>query len=148
MNDNLIDKFVGDTLEDRSIIIEKKRTKKNVKVLLVAPRTTEVKSKWTPEFPKVFLTLKEQGFDPSQWFIPTCEQLILAYTVIPNQFDGYHWSCTESPIDLCKEKFTEHAFSVRINAANFKNCTHNLFLHETAHKDHSFYVRAFRCVTY
>ena len=85
---------VGDTLEDGSIVM----MKDNHIALLISPKSTEVyNSKWTKEFPEVYSKLSGQGFIPSQWFIPTIEQLQLAYGVIPNEF-GYHyyWSSDES----------------------------------------------------
>ena len=83
---------VGDTLEDGSIVLKKE----NGLALLIAPRITEVECLWSKEFPKVFQALKKQGFNPSQWFVPTKEQLWLAYETIPNEFSpmGY-WSSTE-----------------------------------------------------
>ena len=74
---------VGDTLEDGSIVIKKE----NGLALLVAPESTEVRCRWTKEFPEVYLKLTEEGFIPSQWFIPSVEQLQLAYKVIPSEFD-------------------------------------------------------------
>jgi hypothetical protein len=63
----------------------------------VAPKSTEVEAKWSKEFPEVFRVLKEQGFNPSQWFIPTKEQLKLAYRNVPNEFSSTtYWSSTES----------------------------------------------------
>jgi hypothetical protein len=84
----------GDVLEDGSILLKKE----NGLTLLISPKSTEVyHMKWTKEFPEVYSKLSEQGFIPSQWFIPTIEQLHLAYRVIPNEF-GYHyyWSSNES----------------------------------------------------
>jgi hypothetical protein len=83
---------VGDVLDDGSIVLQKS----NGLALLVAPQSTEVKATWSKEFPEVFQKLKEQGFNPSQWFIPTKEQLQLAYKTIPNEFSGAcYWSSTE-----------------------------------------------------
>ena len=84
---------LSDTLEDGSIVIKKE----NGLALLLAPAFTEVSCTWSKEFSEVFESLKNNGFNPSQWFVPTIEQLRLAYRVIPNEF-GYHyyWSSNES----------------------------------------------------
>src|SRR6056300_1775709 len=93
----------GDVLEDGSIVLKKE----NGLALLVAPESTEVECEWSKEFPEVFQKLKEQGFNPSQWFIPTKEQLNLAYENIKQHFAvaGY-WSSTEvSATGACGQNF-------------------------------------------
>jgi uncharacterized phosphosugar-binding protein len=83
---------VGDTLEDGSIVLQKS----NGLALLVAPSSTEVEATWSKEFSEVFQKLKEQGFNPSQWFVPTEEQLQLAYNTIRGEFSAtLYWSSTE-----------------------------------------------------
>ena len=62
---------IGDTLEDGSIVLQKS----DGLALLVAPKNTEVEAEWSKEFPEVFEKLKSNGFNPSQWFIPSIEQL-------------------------------------------------------------------------
>src|SRR6056300_1189872 len=94
---------VGDVLSDGSIVLKKE----NGLALLVAPESTEVECEWSKEFPEVFQKLKEQGFNPSQWFIPTKEQLNLAYENIKQHFAvaGY-WSSTEvSATGACGQNF-------------------------------------------
>ena len=118
---------VGDTLEDGSIVL----SKENGLALLVAPEYTEVMTSWSQEFTKVFNKLQDQGFNPSQWFVPTVEQLKLAYKTIPDEFSTtYYWSSTE-------------------NIATF-GCGVNFFdgLPYGNWKEIAFCVRAFRCVTY
>jgi len=118
---------VGDTLEDGSIVLQKS----NGIALLVAPASTEVEAPWSKEFPLVFQKLKEEGFNPSQWFVPTKEQLQLAYRNIPNEFSspGY-WSSTESySSNACYMSFY------------FGNAYYSS-------KTSALCVRAFRCVTY
>jgi len=118
---------VGDTLEDGSIVLKKE----NGLALLVAPASTEVKAPWSKEFPLVFQKLEEEGFNPSQWFVPTKEQLQLAYRNIPNEFSstGY-WSSTEyNSFFACILYFGNG------NATYFS-------------KPYTLCVRAFRCVTY
>jgi len=118
---------VGDTLEDGSIVLKKE----NGLALLVAPKSTEMKEVWSKEFPLVFQKLKEEGFNPSQWFVPTKEQLQLAYRNIPNEFSSTpYWSSTEfSSISACYVFFYSG------------NAHHSL-------KTYTRCVRAFRCVTY
>ena len=118
---------VGDTLEDGSIVLRKS----NGLALLVSPASTEVKASWSKEFPEVFEALKSQGFNPSQWFIPTKEQLKLAYKTIPGEF----------PSATCWSSAENGATGARIvgfftGSSYFTN------------KTNVFCVRAFRCVTY
>ena len=118
---------VGDVLEDGSIVVQKE----NGIALLMAPRFTEVYCKWSKEFPEVFKKLKKQGFNPSQWFIPTVEQLTLAYNYVEEHFSaaGY-WSSMEiSATSACY---------VSYNFGNANRCG----------KACTFCARAFRCVTY
>jgi hypothetical protein len=118
---------VGDTLEDGSIVLQKS----NGLALLVAPSSTEVEATWSKEFSEVFQKLKEQGFNPSQWFVPTEEQLQLAYNTIRGEFSAtLYWSSTE---------FT--ATYARLVNFNF-GCAGLIS------KTITLCVRAFRCVTY
>jgi hypothetical protein len=118
---------VGDILEDGSIVLQKE----NGLALLVAPKSTEVKASWSKEFSEVFQALKSQGFNPSQWSVPTQEQLILAYRNVPNEFSSTrYWSSTEnSATCACYVYFNNGCAYI-----NFKTNT--------------YCVRAFRCVTY
>ena len=118
---------VGDVLEDGSIVLQKS----NGLALLVAPKSTEVETTWSKEFPEVFQQLKEQGFNPSQWFVPTKEQLLVAYKTIPDEFSSsFYWSSTEfSAAGACGVYFSggDAIFTNKISA---------------------YCVRAFRCVIY
>ena len=118
---------VGDVLEDGSIVLQKE----NGLALLIAPKSTEVEATWSKEFPKVFQKLKEQGFNPSQWFVPTKEQLELAYQNIHNEFSStYYWSSSEfNATFACLQCFDSG--SVGAHSKSYSNR-----------------VRAFRCVTY
>ena len=118
---------VGDTLEDGSIVL----SKENGIALLIAPKSTEVKSTWSQDFPEVYAKLQEQGFNPSQWFVPTKEQLKLAYERLKNEFDsaGY-WSS--------KEVNATFAYFVYFNNGGAGSDL----------KAGVRCVRAFRCVTY
>lgn len=118
---------VGDFLEDGSIVLQKS----NGLALLVAPVSTEVTATWSKDFPEVFEELKEQGFNPSQWFVPTKEQLQLAYMTIPDEFyTTTYWSSTEIG--------DTRAYNVYFISGN-ENVTF---------KCGTYCVRAFRCVTY
>ena len=118
---------LGDVLEDGSIVLQKS----NGLALLVAPASTEVECKWSPEFPEVFSKLKEQGFNPSQWFVPTQEQLLLAYDTVPEHFSpDCYWSSTEHN--------ATSACYVRFNVDSWFG----------GNKTITRCVRAFRCVTY
>ena len=118
---------VGDTLEDGSIVLKKE----NGLALLVAPKSTEVEATWSKEFPEVFQKLKEQGFNPSQWFVPTKEQLQFAYQNIPNEFSSaIYWSSTE----------------VSATCAYIVGYISGIVGY--GYKTFKYYARAFRCVTY
>ena len=118
---------VGDVLKGGSIVLQKS----NGLALLVAPKSTEVKSTWSKEFPEVFEALKHQGFNHSQWFVPTKEQLILAYETIPNEFSASnYWSSTEINATFAYIVIFSIGFAFTFNKAS--TCC----------------VRAFRCVTY
>jgi hypothetical protein len=124
----LAEASVGDTLEDGSIILKKE----NGLALLVAPKSTEVVTSWSKEFSDVFDALKTQGFNQSQWFVPTIEQLELAYMTIPQEFSSpLYWSSTELSATLaCGVHFLDGGAGSGFSKAGA--CC----------------VRAFRCVTY
>jgi hypothetical protein len=118
---------VGDTLEDGSIVIKKE----NGLALLLAPAFTEIRCTWSKEFSEVFESLKNNGFNPSQWFIPTLEQLRLAYKVIPNEFNKeWYWSSSERNASCA--------------------CCVNFFngIQSYTNKSFTFCVRPVRCVCY
>ena len=118
---------VGDVLEDGCIVLKKE----NGLALLVAPKSTEVDATWSKEFPEVFKKLEEEGFNPSQFFVPTREQLNLAYKTIPQHFAStFYWSSTE------------------VNATLACNQCFNCGIIFSISKARTFCVRAFRCVTY
>jgi hypothetical protein len=118
---------VGDVLEDGSIVLQKS----NGLALLVAPKVTEVEATWSKEFAEVFQKLKEQGFNPSQWFVPTKEQLRLAYKTILDEFSSAcYWSSTEVNATFACIQYFYNGGITSIN------------------KSYTSRVRAFRCVTY
>ena len=118
---------VGDTLEDGSIVLKKE----NGLALVVAPKSTEVSCQWSKEFSEVFDRLAELGFIPSQWFVPTVEQLNLAYKVIPNEFNkAWYWSSSEfSGFNACSVSFFN---GYQCSLSKIPACC----------------VRSFRCVSY
>jgi len=118
---------VGDVLADSSIVVHKTDSM----ALLAAPKSTQVKCKWSKEFRPVFDKLAEEGFNPSQWFIPSKEQLQLAYNNCGEHFaSGLYWSFTE----------------VSSTTACFLNFFNGFILSRT--KSASGCVRAFRCVSF
>ena len=118
---------IGDVLEDGCIVLKKE----NGLALLVAPEWTDVYAAWSKEFPEVFKKLEEQGFNPSQFFIPTKEQLNLAHKTIPQHFAStLYWSSTE------------------ITATNACSQFFNIGFIISDSKAITLCVRAFRCVTY
>jgi hypothetical protein len=118
---------VGDVLQDGCIVLKKE----NGLALLVAPESTDVYAEWSKEFPEVFKKLKEQGFNPSQFFIPTKEQLNLAYKTIPQHFAStFYWSSTEiNATTACYQYFGNGCVG-------------------SSSKTGALCVRAFRCMTY
>jgi hypothetical protein len=123
----LTEASVGDTLEDGSIVLEKQ----NGLALLVAPKNTEVVTSWSKEFPELYKKLTEEGFNSSQWFVPTYKQLELAYKTIPNSFSSTaYWSSTEyNATTACLVFFSNGNTS--FNSKPYTSC-----------------VRAFRCANY
>jgi hypothetical protein len=118
---------VCDTLEDGSIVLKKE----NGLALVVAPKSTEVYRNWSKGFPEVYSKLTEQGFIPSQWFVPTVEQLQLAHKVIPDEFSRqFYWSSSECNASIsCGVSFNN---GIQFNSRrSFANC-----------------VRSVRCVCY
>jgi hypothetical protein len=119
---------IGDVLEDGSIVVHK--TDDNM-AFLAAPATTEVRCEWSKEFSPVFEALKSQGFSPSQWFVPTEEQLKITYENCKQHFAStFYWSSTEfNATTACCQDFT-NGYIFNFNKTNTR-C-----------------VRAFRCVSF
>jgi len=121
------DAEVGDVLEDGSIVLKKE----NGLALVVAPKSTEVHCKWSKEFSEVYDKLYSEGFTPSQWFIPSVEQLKLAYKEIPDEFNKkcYLSSSESNASSAC--------------FVDFLNGVHcNYSIRNTSS------IRAFRCISY
>jgi hypothetical protein len=115
----------GDTLPDGCVVI----ARYDDSILIAAPSTTEVECKWTPEFPEVFESLKDHGFIPAQWYIPSVKELELAYRNYKEQFSStFYRSSTEYS--------STSAFFLYFNNANTLNCN----------KTYCNCVRAFRRV--
>jgi hypothetical protein len=119
--------YIGDVLEDGSIVVHKTDNM----ALLAAPAATEVRCEWSNEFTPVFDALKSGGFNPSQWFVPSKEQLQLAYKNCKQHFPSFcYWSSTEvSSTNACTLTFF-----------NSNICS--------GAKSLSFCVRAFRVVNF
>jgi hypothetical protein len=119
----------GDVLEDGSIVVKKE----NGLALLAGPASVEVICQWTKAFPDVFVKLKEQEFNISQWFVPTKEQLNLAFQnpkVREHFASSLYWSSTEvSSTKACGQGFRNGTIF-----SNFKMAT--------------YCVRPFRCVVF
>jgi len=85
----------GDKLKDGCIVVHK--FEETRMALIAAPKHTEVPCQWSKEFSNVFKGLAFLGFNRSQWFSPTVEQLNLAYNNCEGQFSAtYYWSSTEA----------------------------------------------------
>jgi hypothetical protein len=119
----------GDVLEDGSIVVKKE----NGLALLAGPASVEVICQWTKAFPDVFVKLKEQEFNISQWFVPTKEQLNLAFQnpkVREHFASSFYWSSTEvSSTGACLQFFSSGSIS-------------------SGSKTATFCVRPFRCVVF
>lgn len=85
----------GDKLENDCVVVHKFSDFRMA--LIAAPQSTERSCRWDKEFKEVFDSLSQEGFNPSQWFIPSAEQLKLAYKNCKERFGGVdYWSSTES----------------------------------------------------
>jgi hypothetical protein len=114
-------------LEDGSIVLKKE----NGLALVVAPKSTEVSCPWSKEFSEVFDRLASQGFIPSQWFVPTVEQLRLAYGTIPSEFSKeIYWSSSGFNVSSAHLVFFDDGDQWKNTKSDFGK------------------VRAFRCVCY
>ncbi len=116
----------GDVLEDGCIVIQKF----DGAALIAASCLTECRCVWG-QFESAFTELAKQGFTPSQWFIPSIEQLKIAYKVAKQHFSAtFYWSSTEaSSTTACNVFFTNGSHYTY--SKSFSNC-----------------VRAFRLVTF
>lgn len=116
---------VGDVLPDNSIVVYKE----DAELLIAAPKETEVKCVWSEDFAPVFNKLKEQGFNPDEWFVPNMGQLMLAYLFYKKAFASpYYWSSTDA------------------SSANSCNVLFNNGYQNTGSKANTSCVRAFRRV--
>ena len=138
---------VGTILPDRSRII----CKAGGIAWIVAPSTTEVSQTWNGtttllvgtkccvcDWPTLNTCLIARGFNPSDWFVPSCAQLQNPGYVCRTQWDtvttGRYWSSTEQN--------SAFAFMVCVSTNATGGCQKNNCSGGT------FVVRAFRCVTY
>ena len=120
---------LGDKLENQCIVVHKFSDVRMA--LIAAPFHTKCNSHWSEEFSDVFDALVDAGFNRSQWFIPTVEQLNLAYNNCEGQFSGaIYWSSTE--------------------ASSTSSCIVDFYngLQDTYSKTSTLCVRAFSLVSY
>jgi hypothetical protein len=119
----------GNKLENGCIVVYKFPDVRMA--LIAAPKTTQRYCEWSKEFSDVFDALVDAGFNRSQWFIPTVEQLNLAYKNCREHFSATrYWSSTE-------------ASSTISCSVNFGNGTLGAFS-----KTNTNCVRAFSLVSY
>lgn len=120
------DAAIGDTLEDGSIVIKKS----DGLALLMAPKFTGYVVRWSRDFKEVFSRIKSQGFNPSQWFVPTAHQLQIAMKTVPDEFRfAIYWS-SEEYCNKTSKVVSRFGISSTISKDNYEP------------------VRLFRCVTY
>jgi hypothetical protein len=118
---------------------------------IIAPTSTQVTTNWTDniwgntqvtarcctcDWPSVSTALANAGFNPSQWFIPSCGQLQNPGFVCRSRWDSptptaTHWSANDSGPNT--------AVAVQFDNANARNDNKSISFH---------LVRAMRCVTY
>jgi hypothetical protein len=132
----------GTTLPDGSRIICKSC---GGSAWIVAPCSTQVSATWNgtttdcvgpkpcvSDWPTLNTALLNNGFNPCDWFVPSCAQLVNPGYCCRTQWDPStsYWSSTESSAtSACGVLFTN-------------GCTNCLS------KTDAYCVRAFRCVTY
>ena len=134
----------GTTLPDGSRIICKSC---GGSAWIVAPCSTQVSATWNgtttdcvgpkpsvSDWPTLNTQLINCGFNPCDWFVPSCAQLVNPGYCCRTQWDTFssagYWSSTELS--------ATNAFTVCFNTGNAICCSKTLAL----------CVRAFRCVTY
>jgi len=95
----------GDKLENGCIVVHKFLDVRMA--LIAAPSYTERCCKWDKVFKDVFDALVSAGFNKSQWFIPTYEQLQLAYKNCYEHFSAtiYCSSTEASSTNSCNVYF-------------------------------------------
>jgi hypothetical protein len=126
----IVDAKPGDVLEDGSIVV----IKRGGMALVAGPSSTEVECSWSREFSDVFGKLKVNGFNPSQWFIPSLEQLrmVSCSREVKRHFsmESRFWSSDEATHTLAKS----FDFGMNDSFSDFKI--------------HFYLVRPFRLLTY
>jgi hypothetical protein len=117
---------------------------------IIAPVSTQINAFWadclwgntivttkclTSDWPSVATALCNAGFNPSQWFIPTCAILYQTGWVCRARWDSVscssYWSASDSG--------TGTAFAIQFDNGSTRNDSKNGSSH---------LVRAMRCVTY
>lgn len=115
----------GVVLDDGCVVIDVIGSE----ALIAAPKDTEVICEWSLNFKPAFNKLKEKGFNPIEWFIPSENQLLLAYRKANHHFwPSIYWSSTEA------DSFTGRRL-------DFGDA-----IHGSVSKKNNYYVRAFRYI--
>jgi hypothetical protein len=134
---------VGTILPDGSALI----CKAGGTAWIVAPANTQVSQTWNNststevgnkccvcDWPTLNTCMISRGFNPSDWFVPSCGQLQNPGHVCRTQWDtfsaGPYWPSTENG--------GGNSFCIFIGTGVVQG----------SNKGNSFFVRAFRCVTY
>ena len=134
----------GTTLPDGSRIICKSC---GGSAWIVAPCSTQVSATWNgtttcsvgnkpcvSDWPTLNTALLNNGFNPCDWFVPSCAQLVNPGYCCRTQWDpssACYWSSTE-----CSATLAYFVFFTGGSGTNYSS------------KTNAFCVRAFRCVTY
>jgi hypothetical protein len=108
----------GKVLADGCIVIQHqpKTIFCDERFLIAAPEETQVECQWNKEFTTVFYKLMQDGFNPTDWFIPSVEQLKLAYNNANANFTGFemYWSSEDiNPnVALCVDFLDSSVYEV------------------------------------
>lgn len=109
----------GDVLEDDSIVLLKCANK----AILVSPSYTETEATWSDTFLELNDSLKEGGFNPSEWFVPNKSLLHLAMTNHRRSFgDCWYWSSSEIDDTRAEAVDFRDEGSYDIHLKSYKGC--------------------------
>jgi hypothetical protein len=93
----------GELLDDGCVVIERypKTPFHKERVLIAAPKETEVWCDRSYKCNEVFDSLEANGFNPSEWFIPAKIHLVIAYFRANKHFPNFtikgYWYSTDNP---------------------------------------------------
>jgi len=109
----------GDVLEDDPIVLIKCANT----AILVSPSYTETKATWSDTFLELNDSLKEGGFNPSEWFVPNKSLLHLAMTNHRRSFgDCWYWSSSEIDDTRAEAVDFRDEGSYDIHLKSYKGC--------------------------